>query len=71
MILTNKKEFFKNSYVLAAGISDHQSFIVYSLKKSINKRERKNKVYWNYNFSQMKIFKAELDHNLKNKTSFG
>ena len=28
LILTNKKEFFKNSNVLEVGISDHHAFIV-------------------------------------------
>ena len=32
LILTNKKEFFKNTDIIEAGISDHHSLIVTALK---------------------------------------
>ena len=35
LILTNKKEFFKNSNVLEAGISDHHSLIVTALRSQL------------------------------------
>ena len=37
LILTNKKELFKNSNVLEVGISDHHSFIVTVLKNQLIK----------------------------------
>ena len=35
LILTNKKEFFKNSNVLEVGTSDHHSLIVIALKSQL------------------------------------
>ena len=37
LILTNKKEFFKNTGVIEVGISDHHSLIVTALKRGFIK----------------------------------
>ena len=52
IILTNKKEILKNSYVLAAGISDHQSFIVTAFKGQLIKENANIKFYWKYSSFQ-------------------
>ena len=44
LILTNKKELFKNSNVLEVGILAHRSFIVTALKSQLTKRNAKNEV---------------------------
>ena len=64
LILTNKKELFKNSNVLEVGISDHHSFIV------MQKCNAKMKLYRDYSFFQLEVFEADLDQNLKCTTSF-
>ena len=70
LILPNKKELFKNSNVLEAGISDHHSFIVTASKSQLIKGNAKMKLYRGYSSFQMERFKADLDQNLKCTTSF-
>ena len=70
LILTNKKEPFKNSNVLKVGISDHHSFIVTALKSQLIKGNAKVKLYRDYSSFQMEVFKADLDLNLKCTTGF-
>ena len=70
LILTNKKELFKNSNVLEVGISDHHSFIVTALKSQLIKGNAKMKLYRDYSSFQMEMFKADLDLNLKCTTGF-
>ena len=65
LVLTNKEEIFKNSNVLAVGISHHHSFIVTALKSQFIKGNAKIKLYRDYS-----SFKADLDQNLKCTTSF-
>ena len=43
LILTNKKDIFKNSNVLEVGFSDHHSFII-TVLKSAGQRQRKIKI---------------------------
>ena len=45
LILTNKKELFKNSNVLEVRISNHHSFIVTALKSELIKGNEKMKLY--------------------------
>ena len=70
LILTNKKELFKNSNVLEVGISGHDSFIVTALKSQLIKGNAKTKLYRDCSSFQMEMFKADLDQNLKCTTSF-
>ena len=65
LILTNKKEFFKNSDVLEVGISDHHSLIVTALRSQLVKGIAKTKLYRDYNLFDIKLFKEDLDKNLK------
>ena len=44
LILTNKKEFFKNTDVIEVGISDHHSLIVTALKSLLLKGNAKTKL---------------------------
>ena len=44
LILTNKKELFKNNDVFESGISDHVSFIVTALKRQLLKGNAKTKL---------------------------
>ena len=48
LILTNKKELFKNSNVLEVGISDHHSFIVTALKSQLINGNAKMKLNHDY-----------------------
>ena len=70
LILTNKKELFKNSNVLEVVISDHYSFIVTALKSQLVKSNAKMKLYSDYSSFQLKMFKEDLDQNLQSTTSF-
>ena len=70
LILTNKKELFKNSNVLEVEISDHHSFIVTALKSQLIKGNAKMKLYRDYSSFQMEMFQADLDLNLKCTTGF-
>ena len=65
LILTNKKDLFKNSNVLEVGISEHHSLIITTLKNQLVKGNAKTKLYRDYNEFNMDNFKAELDHKLK------
>ena len=58
LILTNKKELFKNSNVLEVGISDHHSFIVTALKTQLIKGNTKMKLHRDYSSFQMERFKV-------------
>ena len=70
LILTDKKELFKNSNVLEVGISDHHSFILTALKSQLIKGKAKMKLYRDFSSSQMEMFKADLYQNLKCRTNF-
>ena len=69
LILTNKKEFFKNSDVLEVGISDHHSLIVTALRSQLVKGNAKTKLYRDYNSFDLKLFKEDLDKNLKSNNT--
>ena len=66
LILTNKKEFFKNTDVIEVGISDHHSLIVTALKSLLLKGNAKTKLYRDYNSFNIDHFNEDLDNNLKN-----
>ena len=66
LILTNKKELFKNNDVFEAGISDHHSFIVTTLKSQLLKENAKTKLYRDYSSFNLDIFKEDLENNFKN-----
>ena len=66
LILTNKKEPFKNNDVFKVGISDHHSFIVTALKSQLPKGNAKTKLYWDYSSFSLDIFKQDLESSLKN-----
>ena len=68
LILTNKKEFFKNTDVIEVGISDHHSLIVTALKSLLLKGKAKTKLYRDYNSFNMDQFKEGLDSILKNNS---
>ena len=68
LILTNKKEFFKNTDVIEVGISDHHSLIVTALKSLLLKGNAKTKLYRDYSSFNMDHFKEDLDNNLKNNS---
>ena len=69
LILTNKKEFFKNSNVFEVGISDHHSLIVTALRSQLVKGNAKTKLYRDYNSFDIKLFKEDLDENLKSNNT--
>ena len=64
LILTNKKDLFKNSNVLEVGISDHDSFIITALKRKLVKGNAKTKLYLDYSEFNVDNFKAEQDDKL-------
>ena len=68
-ILTNKKEFFKNSNVLEVEISDHHSLIVTALRSQLVKGDAETKLYRDYNSFDTKLFKEDLDKNLKSNNT--
>ena len=57
LILTNKKELFKNSKVLEVGISHYHSFIVTTLKSQLIKGNAKMKLYRDYSSFQWKCLR--------------
>ena len=67
-ILTNKKQFFKNTDVIEVGISDHHSLIITALKSLLLKGNATAKLYRDYNFFNMDHFKKDLDNSLKNNS---
>ena len=69
LILTNKKEFFKNSNVLEVGISDHHSLIVTALRSQLVKGNAKTKLYRDYNSFDIKLLKEDLDKNLRSNNT--
>ena len=69
LILTNKKEFFKNSDVSEIGISDHHSLIVTVLRSQLVKGNAKTKLYRDYNSFDIKLFKEDLERNLKSNNT--
>ena len=69
LILTNKKEFFKNSNVLEVGISGHHSLIVTALRSQLVKGNAKTKLYRDCNSFGIKLFKEDLDKNLKSNNT--
>ena len=60
LILTNKKELFKNNDVFEVGISDHHSFIVTALKSQLLKRNAKTKLYRDYSSFSLESSKKTL-----------
>ena len=60
LILTNQKNFFKNSNVIEVGISDHHSFIVTALKSELTKGNPKTKFYRDYTSFDIDIFRRDL-----------
>ena len=69
LILTNKKEFFKNSNVLEVGFSDHHSLIVTALRSHLVKGNPKTKFYRDYNLFDVKRFMEDLVKNLKSNST--
>ena len=65
LILTNKKNLFKNSNALEVGILDYRSLILTALKNQLVKGNAKTKLYRDYSEFNMDNFKAELDDKLK------
>ena len=57
LILTNKKEFFKNTDAIEVGISSDHSLIVTPLKSLLLKRNAKIKLYRDYNSFNTDQFK--------------
>ena len=66
LILTKKKEFFKNTDVIEVGIFDHHSLIVTASKSVLLKGNAKTKLYQDYSSFNIDQFKEDLDNNLKN-----
>ena len=56
--------------VLEFGIWDHHSFMVTALKSQLINGNAKMKLYRDYSFFQMEMFKADLDLNLECTTVF-
>ena len=65
LILTNKKELFKNNDVFEVGISDHHSFVVTALKSQLLKGNAKTKIYRDYSSFSLDIFKEDLEISFK------
>ena len=65
LILTNKKEFFKNTDVIEVGIPNHHSLIATDLKSLLLKGNAKTKLYRDYNSFNIDHVKGNLDNNLK------
>ena len=68
LILTNRRELFKNTDVIEAEISDHHSLITTALKSLLLKGNAKTKVYRAYSSFNIDYFKEDLYNNLKKKT---
>ena len=68
LVLTNKKDFFKNTGVIEVGISDHHSLILTALKSLLLKGNAKTKLYRDYSSFNMDHFKEDLDNNLINNS---
>ena len=68
LILINKKEFFKNS-VFEVVISDHHSLILTALRSQLVKGNAKTKLYRDHNSFDIKLFKEDLDNNLKSNNT--
>ena len=66
LILTNKKELFKNNDAFEVGISDHHSFIVTALKSQLLKGNAKTKLYRDYSSFNLDIVKEDLENSFKN-----
>ena len=71
LILTNKKNLFKNSNVLEIGISDHHSFITTVLRNQLIKGNAKMKMRKDYKTFNTEFFKRDLRERLENHTSYG
>ena len=68
LILTKKKEFFKNADVIEVVISDHYNQIVRALESLLLKGNAKTKLYQDRNSFNIDHFKEDLDNNLKNNS---
>ena len=64
LILTIKKEFFKNTDVVEVEISDHHYLIVTALKSLPLKRNAKTKLYQDYSSFSTDHFEEDLGNNL-------
>ena len=69
LILTNKKEFFKNSNIFEVRISDQHSLIMTALRSQLVKGNAKTKLYLDYNSFDIKLFKKDFDKNLKSNNT--
>ena len=66
LILTNKKELFKNNNVFEVGISDHHSFIAPALNSQLLKGNAKTKLYRDYSSFNLDVFKEDLENSFQN-----
>ena len=60
LILTNKKEFFKNTDFIEVGIFGHHSLIVTALKSLLIKGNAKTELYRDYSSFNMDHFNPNL-----------
>ena len=67
LILTNKKNLFKNSNILEIGISDHHSFITTVLRTQLIKGNAKMKMHRDYKTFNTNFFKRDLRERLENQ----
>ena len=64
LILTNKKEFMKNSKTFEVGISDHHKFIVTRLRSQFSKGNPRTKLYRGYKLFDIDAFKRDLNNKI-------
>ena len=69
LILTTKKEFFKNSHVLEARISDRHSLVVTALRSQLVKGNAKTNLYRDYKPFDAKLSKEDLQKYLKSNNT--
>ena len=62
-------EFFKNCTIFEVGISDHHSVIVIAVRSRLVYGNTKAKLYRDYNSFDVKLFKEDLDKNLKSNNA--
>ena len=67
-ILTNRKEFFKNTDVIEVGFYNHHSLIATVLKSLVLKGNAKTRLYRDYSSFNIDHFKEDRDNNLKNNS---
>ena len=64
LILTIKKDFFKNTDLIEVEISDHHCLIVTALKSLPLKKNAKTKLYQDYSSFSIDHFEEDLGNNL-------